>query len=170
MSLENKLPEHILFAQLDHVINWARSNSLAYLTADLACCGIEMIQIEGPRYDIERFGSIPVCTAEQADLLIVAGTLTYKNMELLKDIYKNMPNPKYVMAIGSCACGGGMFNWEQSYSTVSGVDKLFPVDVFVPGCPPRPEAILHGLIFLQKKINQSKVLVRDELKNKEARL
>lgn len=167
-SLENKMPEHILFAQIDQLINWARKNSLSYITADLACCGIEMIQIEGPRFDLERFGSLPQCSPQQADLLIISGTITYKNIDYIKEIYEKMPNPKYVMAIGSCASSGGMFNWESSYSTVSGIDKVFPVDVYVPGCPPRPEAVLHGLIFLQKKISQSKVLVRDELKLNEA--
>ena len=163
-SFENKLPEHVLFVQLDRMINWARSNSLSYITADLACCGIEIAQLEGPRFDIERFGSVPQTSPEHADLLIVAGTLTYKSIEALKEMYDLIPNPKYVLAIGSCACGGGMFNWEYSYSSVSGTDKVFPVDVYVPGCPPRPEAILHGLLTLQKKIFRSRVLVRDDLK------
>lgn len=163
-TLENTLPEYVLFTQLDRVINWARSNSIAYLTADLACCGIEMMQVAGGRYDIERFGSVPQTSSKHSDLLIVAGNISYKIAPLLKRIYEEMPFPKYVISMGSCANSGGLFSWEYSYSTVSGLDKIIPVDVYVPGCPPRPEALLHGLLALQKKINSGRVLVRDEMK------
>lgn len=160
--LENALPEYVLFTQLDRIIEWARKNSLNYINLDLACCGIEMLQAYGGRYDIERFGSAPQISPRHADLMIVSGTLTYKMAPTLKLLYEQMPSPKYVMALGSCANSGGLFSWEYSYSSVAGIDKVIPVDVYVPGCPPRPEAILHGLIALQKKISGSSFLVRQE--------
>mgnify|MGYP001619432949 CR=1 FL=1 len=119
---------------------------------DLACCGVEIAQTIAGRYDIERFGAAPIVSPSHADLMIVAGTITYKVAQHLQDLYEQMPKPRYVLSIGSCANCGGLFSWEYSYSSVSGVDKLIPVDIFVPGCPPRPEAILHGLIKLQEKI------------------
>ena len=159
-TLENALPEYLLFTQLDRAINWCRESSISYLTLDLACCGIEMAQVEGGRFDIERFGSVPVVSPRHADLMIVAGTITHKMAPAIKRLYEQMPEPRYVLSMGSCANCGGMFNWELSYSVVSGVDKLIPVDVFVPGCPPRPEALLHGLVTLQQKINARRVLVQ----------
>lgn len=158
-ALENALPEYVLFTQLDRAINWARSNSISYLTLDLACCGIEMAQVEGGRYDIERFGTAPVVSPRHADLMIIAGTVTHKMARVIRHLYDQMPDPKYVISMGSCANCGGLFGWEYSYSTLSGVDKIIPVDVFVPGCPPRPEAFLHGLVSLQNKIVSRKVLV-----------
>jgi NADH-quinone oxidoreductase subunit B len=161
--LENSFPEYVVFTQVDRAINWARKNSLAYLTMDLACCGIEMLQAAGGRYDIERFGAVPKVAPRDADLMIVAGTITYKTAPIIKQLYEQMPAPKYVISMGSCANCGGMFSWEYSYSAVSGADKVVPVDVFVPGCPPRPEALLHGLITLQKRIEGNRAIVKDEL-------
>jgi len=159
-NLENALPEYAVFTKLDDIINWSRYNSLSYLTLDLACCGIEMSHVEGSRFDIERFGSAPVASPRHADLMIVAGTISYKMAPIIKNLYDQMPFPKYVISMGSCSNSGGIFNWENSYAAVSGVDKIIPVDVFVPGCPPRPEALLHGLVSLQKKISKQKVLVQ----------
>lgn len=161
--LENALPEYVVFSKLDKAINWARQNSISYLTMDLSCCGIEMMQVEGGRFDIERFGAVSQVSPRHADLMIVAGTITYKMAAVLKQLYDQMPFPKYVLSMGSCSNCGGLFSWEYSYSSVSGVDKLIPVDVFVPGCPPRPEALLHGLLTLQRRVAGQKVLVRDEL-------
>lgn len=160
-NLENSLPEYVIFSQLDRLINWARLHSIQYLTMDLACCGVEMFQVEGGRYDIERFGALPHVSPRHSDLMIVAGTITHKVAPLIKLLYEQMPQPRYVIAMGSCTNSGGMFHSEVSYSVVSGVDKLIPVDVFVPGCPPRPEALLHGLVTLQRKIANRKVLVED---------
>ncbi len=157
--------EFAVFSQLDRVINWSRLNSLNYLTLDLACCGVEMSQVEGPRYDIQRFGAMPVCSAMQADLLFVSGTVTYKMANFIKKKYDEMGFPKYVVAIGSCASTGSPFHWEASYSSVSGVDKIIPVDVYIPGCPPRPEAILHGLLKLQTKIESSRGLSQGTLES-----
>jgi len=161
--LENAFPEYVVFTQLDRVVNWARENSIAYLTMDLACCGIEMLQVEGGRFDIERFGAVPQISPRHSDLMIVAGTVTHKMASRIKQLYEQMPHPKYVLSMGSCSNCGGMFSWEYSYSSLSGIDKIIPVDVFVPGCPPRPEALLHGLLTLQKRISGQRVLVRDEL-------
>lgn len=161
--LENAFPEYVVFSQLDRAVNWARQNSISYLTMDLACCGVEMMQVAGGRFDIERFGAVCQVSPRHADLMIVAGTLTYKMASRLKQLYEQMPHPRYVISMGSCSNCGGLFSGEYSYSAVSGVDKLIPVDVFVPGCPPRPEALLHGLLTLQRRIAGQKVLVRDEM-------
>ena len=161
--LENAFPEYVVFTQLDRAVNWARENSIAYLTMDLACCGVEMLQVAGGRFDIERFGATCQVSPKHADLMIVAGSVSYKVAEKIKEMYEEMPNPKFVLSMGSCSNCGGMFSWEYSYSTVSGVDKIIPVDVFVPGCPPRPEALLHGLLTLQRRVEGQRVLVRDEL-------
>lgn len=160
--LENALPEYAVFSRLDRLISWARENSIAYLTMDLACCGVEMLQVSGGRFDIERFGSVPQVSPRHADLMIVAGTITYKMAPLLRRLYGEMPLPKYVLSMGSCSNCGGLFSWEYSYSSVSGADKIIPVDVFVPGCPPRPEAVLHGLLALRKRIASRHAAVREE--------
>ena len=139
-------------SQLDHLINMARESSLWYLLFGLACCGIELIQTGGPRADLMRFGAIPRASPRQADFMIVAGTLTYKMAERAKLLYEQMSEPKYVISMGSCSNCGGLF--QQSYSVCKGVDKMFPVDVYVPGCPPRPEALTEGLIRLQEIVRQ----------------
>jgi NADH-quinone oxidoreductase subunit B len=140
----------IVLTKLDDVINWSRANSQWYLLFGLACCAIELMQTGGPRADIDRFGSFPRASPRQADLMIVAGTLTYKMGSRLKRLYDQMPDPKYVISMGSCATCGGLFS--KAYSVMKGVDKIVPVDLYVPGCPPRPEALTEALIHLQKKI------------------
>jgi len=133
---------------VDWVLNWSRKSSLFYLLFGLACCGIELMQTGGPRADVDRFGAVPRATPRQADLMIVAGTLTYKMAERCKLLYDQMPDPKYVISMGSCANCGGLF--QQSYAVVKGVDKIIPVDVYVPGCPPRPEALTEGILKIQE--------------------
>lgn len=156
-SLKNSMPDYILTTKLDEVINWGRKSSLWYLLFGLACCAIEMMQTGGPRTDLDRFGSVFRATPRQSDLMIVAGTLTYKMASRCRLLYDQMPEPKYVISMGSCSNCGGLF--QLSYSVVKGVDKIVPVDVYVPGCPPRPEALTEGLLKLQEKVMQEKFLV-----------
>ena len=141
-------------SQLDQLINMARENSLWYLLFGLACCGIELIQTGGPRADLMRFGAIPRASPRQADFMIVAGTLTYKMAERAKLLYDQMSEPKYVISMGSCANCGGLF--QLAYSVCKGVDKVIPVDVYVPGCPPRPDAVIDAILKLQKKIERER--------------
>jgi NADH-quinone oxidoreductase subunit B len=143
--------DNILLTKAGDLINWSRKNSMWFLTFGLACCAIEMISTGGPRYDVDRFGIIPRATPRQADLMIVAGTVTHKMAPMVKQLYEQMPEPKYVLAMGSCAINGGPFYYD-SYNVVRGVDLIIPVDVYVPGCPPRPEALLNGIFSIQKKI------------------
>jgi NADH-quinone oxidoreductase subunit B len=156
-SLKNSMPDYILTTKLDEVINWGRKSSLWYLLFGLACCAIEMMQTGGPRTDLDRFGSVFRATPRQSDLMIVAGTLTYKMASRCRLLYDQMPEPKYVISMGSCSNCGGLF--QLSYSVVKGVDKIVPVDIYVPGCPPRPEALTEGLLKLQEKVMQEKFLV-----------
>ncbi|MDD3149992.1 MAG: NADH-quinone oxidoreductase subunit B [Candidatus Gastranaerophilales bacterium] len=150
MAINNGLK--VILTSVDWVYNWAHSNSLWPLTFATSCCGIEMISTSAASYDIARFGSeVFRATPRQADLIITAGTITHKMAPALVRLYEQMPEPKYVMAMGACTITGGMFE-NDSYSVVRGVDRLIPVDIFIPGCPPRPEALLDGLIQLQKKI------------------
>src|SRR5437773_6039745 len=132
---------------IDEIVNLARKSSIFYLLFGLACCGIELMQTGGPRADIDRFGSVPRATPRQSDLMIVAGTLTYKMAERTRLLYEQMAEPKYVISMGSCASCGGLF--QYAYSVCKGVDKLVPVDIYVPGCPPRPEALTEGLLRVQ---------------------
>lgn len=156
-SLKNSMPEYVLTTKLDDLLNWGRKSSLWYLLFGLACCGIEMMQTGGPRADLDRFGSVFRATPRQSDLMIVAGTLTYKMASRCRLLYDQMPEPKYVISMGSCANCGGLF--QLSYSVVKGVDKILPVDVYVPGCPPRPEALTEGLLLIQEKVMAEKFLV-----------
>ena len=143
---------------LDDVINWARTGSLMWMTFGLACCAVEMMQASMPRYDMERFGMAPRGSPRQSDLMIVAGTLTNKMAPALRKVYDQMPDPRYVLSMGSCANGGGYYHY--SYSVVRGCDRVVPVDVYVPGCPPTAEALLYGLLQLQKKIRRTGTIDR----------
>jgi len=149
-------------SKLDELINLARTNSLHYLLFGLACCGIELMQTGGPRADVDRFGAIPRASPRQSDFMIVAGTLTYKMAERCKLLYDQMAEPKYVISMGSCANCGGLF--QLAYSVCKGVDKVIPVDVYVPGCPPRPEALTEGFLRLQD------LVMRERWKDKRRRI
>ena len=150
----------ILLTTIDAVYNWARSNSVWPLTFATSCCGIEMMSTSASNFDISRFGSeVFRATPRQSDLIITAGTITHRMAPALVRLYEQMPEPKYVIAMGACTVTGGMYE-NDSYSVVRGVDRLIPVDVYVPGCPPRPEALLDGLIQLQKKIRTESIVDR----------
>ncbi len=141
---------------LNWLLNWGRANSIWYLLFGLACCAIELMQTGGPRADFERFGAAPRPSPRSSDLIIVAGTLTYKMALRVKRLYDQMASPKYVISMGSCANGGGLF--QYAYSVCKGVDQIIPVDVYIPGCPPRPEALLEGLLKIQEQIKGEKFL------------
>ena len=136
----------------DNLITWARTGSLMWMTFGLACCAIEMMQMSMPRYDCERFGFAPRASPRQSDVMIVAGTLCNKIAPALRKVYDQMPEPRYVISMGSCANGGGYYHY--SYSVVRGCDRIVPVDIYVPGCPPTAEALLYGVMLLQKKIRR----------------
>jgi len=158
VSLLNTMPEFTVTTKVDEMLNWTRKSSLWYMLFGLACCAIEMMQTGGPRADLDRFGAVPRATPRQSDLMIVAGTLTLKMALRTKVLYDQMPDPKYVISMGSCSNCGGLF--QLAYSVCDGVDKVIPVDVYVPGCPPRPESLTEGLLKLQEKMMQEKWLVR----------
>ncbi len=158
MSLINSVPEMVVTTKLDEVLNWTRKSSVWYMLFGLACCAIELMQTGGPRADLERFGAAPRATPRQSDMMIIAGTLTLKMALRTKVLYDQMPDPKYVISMGSCSNCGGLF--QLAYSVCDGVDKVIPVDVYVPGCPPRPEALTEGLLKLQEKMMQERWLVK----------
>ena len=140
---------------MDDLINWGRSNSLWPLTFATSCCGIEFMAVGAARYDFARFGFEVACSSpRQADMIMVAGTITHKMAPVLKRLYDQMADPKYVVAVGGCAISGGPF--KKSYHVLNGVDKILPVDVYIPGCPPRPEALLYGMMQLQRKVKLEK--------------
>ena len=155
--IENRFEKNIVVTTADYFINWARRSSLWPVTMGLACCAIEMMAAGASRFDIARFGAeVFRPSPRQADLLIVAGTMTYKMADRVKLIYQQMPEPKYVIAMGACACSGGPFV-KDSYSVVQGADLIEPVDVYIPGCPPRPEGLFEGLMRLQDIIKKKTI-------------
>ncbi|NXG69873.1 NDUS7 protein, partial [Baryphthengus martii] len=143
-----------VITKLDDLVNWARRSSLWPMTFGLACCAVEMMHMAAPRYDMDRFGVVFRASPRQADVMIVAGTLTNKMAPALRKVYDQMPEPRYVVSMGSCANGGGYYHY--SYSVVRGCDRIVPVDIYVPGCPPTAEALLYGILQLQKKIKREK--------------
>jgi len=147
-----------LVTATDELITWARTGSLMWMQFGLACCAIEMIHAAMPRYDLERFGAAPRASPRQSDLIIVAGTLTNKMAPAFRKVYDQMPEPRYVISLGSCAHGGGYYHY--SYSVVRGCDRIVPVDIYVPGCPPTAEALLYGVLLLQKKIRRTGTIER----------
>jgi NADH-quinone oxidoreductase subunit B len=147
-----------LATRVDALLNWGRKNSLWPMPLGLSCCGIELMAMIGPKFDIARFGAEAArFSPRQCDLMIVAGTLTWKMAEAARTIYDQMPDPKWVIAMGVCSSSGGMYD---SYAVVQGVDSILPVDVYVPGCPPRPDAVIDAILKLQKKIERESPLKR----------
>ena len=142
----------------EELFQWARTGSLWWMTFGLACCAVEMIHVNMPRYDMERFGVAPRASPRQSDVMIVAGTLCNKMAPALRKVYDQMSDPKYVISMGSCANGGGYYHY--SYSVVRGCDRIVPVDIYVPGCPPTAEALLYGVMQLQRKIRREGTIER----------
>ncbi len=164
MGVMNKVPVYVeklpggavITTTLNDVLNYARASSMWYLLFGLACCAVELMATGASRYDFDRFGMFFRASPRQSDLMIVAGTLTKKMAPRLKRLYEQMPEPKYVIAMGGCVITGGPFHYD-SYSVEKGVDHIIPVDVYVPGCPPRPESLMEGCIKLQEKIKKQKI-------------
>lgn len=149
----------IILTKVDAVLNWSKRSSLWYMLFGLACCAIEMMATGAARYDFDRMGMIFRASPRQADFMIVAGTVTLKMAPRVRTLYEQMADPKYVLSMGNCACQGGPFYYE-SYSVLKGVDLIIPVDVYVPGCPPRPEALMYGCQKLQEKIRHEQLALR----------
>ncbi len=145
----------IVLSTVDKILNWGRSNSLWGMTYGLACCAIEMMATGGSRYDLDRFGSIFRASPRQSDLMIISGTVTKKHAQFVRRLYDQMPEPRWVISMGSCANTGGMFN---TYATVQGVDRIIPVDIYLPGCAPRPETLQYAILMLQQHIRSNKAI------------
>ena len=157
--INNELADKgFLVTTTDDLINWARTGSLMWMTFGLACCAVEMMHASMPRYDVERLGFAPRASPRQSDVMIVAGTLTNKMAPALRKVYDQMPEPRYVISMGSCANGGGYYHY--SYAVVRGCDRVVPVDIYVPGCPPSAEALVYGILLLQKKIRRTGTIAR----------
>jgi len=153
--IEHRFDDNIITTSIDRVLNWARESSIWPMGFGLACCAIEMMAASASRYDIARFGAeVFRASPRQSDLMIVAGTVTKKMAPVLRRLYDQMPEPKWVISMGACASCGGVFD---NYAIVQGCDQVVPIDVFVPGCPPRPEALIYGIVQLQRKIDQSRM-------------
>ncbi|NEN90329.1 MAG: NADH-quinone oxidoreductase subunit B [Okeania sp. SIO3H1] len=161
-QVTQELSENVVLTTVDDLYNWARLSSLWPLLYGTACCFIEFAALIGSRFDFDRFGLVPRSSPRQADLLITAGTITMKYAPVLVRLYEQMPEPKYVIAMGACTITGGMFSMD-SPTAVRGVDKLIPVDVYIPGCPPRPEAIIDAVIKLRKKVANESLQERAQL-------
>ena len=160
--LNNRFEENVIVTSVDWALNWARANSLWPMTFGLACCAIEMMAAGAARFDLDRFGAGAFrATPRQSDLMIVAGTVTFKMASRIRRLYNQMPEPKYVMAMGACTVGGGPY-FKYGYHVVKGVDLIVPVDVYIPACPPRPEALIEGLLRLQDKIRQESIGIRPQ--------
>ena len=159
-AYDSKIEGNVTFTKFDTAINWMRSNSLWPMPMGLACCGIELMATGASRFDISRFGmEVMRFSPRQSDVMIVAGTVTYKMALAVKRIYDQMAEPKWVVAMGACASSGGMY---RSYAVLQGIDHLLPVDVYISGCPPRPEALLEGLMRLQQKIETEESLIEQK--------
>ena len=150
---------NIVITKFDELINWSRANSLWPLTFATSCCAIEMMATGASHFDLDRFGMFFRPSPRQADLMIVSGTVTLKMAPVLRRLYEQMPEPKYVISMGSCANCGGPY-WRYGYHVLKGVDQIVPVDVYVPGCPPRPEALIDGILELKEKIKKENILVK----------
>jgi NADH-quinone oxidoreductase subunit B len=157
-AIEEINDKGFVVTKVDDFVNWARSGSLWMMTFGLACCAVEMMQVGAARYDLDRFGTIPRASPRQSDLMIVAGTLVNKMAPPLRKVYDQMAEPRWVISMGSCANGGGYYHY--SYSVVRGCDRVVPVDIYVPGCPPTAEALLYGILQLHKKIKRESVFAR----------
>ncbi len=147
----------IIIAKVDDLINWARLSSMWPMTFGIACCAIEFMGTGTPIYDMDRFGIAPRASPRHSDVMVVAGTVTFKMADRLRRLYEQMPEPRYVISMGSCSNCGGPY-WEHGYHVVKGVDRIVPVDIYVPGCPPRPEALIGGFLKLQEKIRNETLM------------
>lgn len=166
MGLLNRLNDPynaggIILGTLEDVLNWGRSKSDWYMQFGLACCAIEFMAVNASHFDLMRFGCIPRSSPRQSDFMVVSGTVTLKMAERIKVLYEQMPEPRYVVSMGSCSNCGGPY-WKNGYHVLKGVDKIIPVDVYIPGCPPRPEAFEEGIIKLQKMINAEAIFKKRE--------